>query len=384
MTIVDDVRKNIDLISATDQYINPRAFYQPGRELLKPKREFPWKRNFIDVDAMYENLIEFEPRVTEYKGVILNTGKPKPGFLKYFGMWKGTPVTTFDGKVTGFKTEPSDYARIDNITDYFTEQQRMSCNVRGHKSPLRRWEDEDDLPRKLDETDQKELRDLIWKETKECTSFKVTLARSVYLFFNAKKTLDISSGWGDRLIAAISCGVRYTGFDPNETLQGGYREIIDRFDGDASVTPLPFEDAVIEGKYDLVFTSPPFSNYEEYRGSANTSTLRYPNFTDWIFGFLFTSLAKAWKRLERGGNMVIHLSDTSSDMSLATVEPMMLYVNGWFGGAKFRGVLFSTGGLSGQARPMWVWAKTDQNDKEAIRRSRKQLEKLYPGVYNKI
>ena len=42
---------------------------------------------------------------------------------------------------------------------------------------------------------------------KEATGFKQSLALSVLRLLRARRVLDISAGWGDRLVAAIAVGV---------------------------------------------------------------------------------------------------------------------------------------------------------------------------------
>ena len=48
--------------------------------------------------------------------------------------------------------------------------------------------------------------------------------------FNSKKILDMSSGWGDRLVGAMACNIDcYHGFDPNSCLHPGYKKMIEFF-----------------------------------------------------------------------------------------------------------------------------------------------------------
>ena len=381
MTIVDDVRESIMDINSSKFYINRHAFYQNNPKSTNEQIPFPYKRYYIDVSEMYDNLQKFHPRIKYFPMVgemgIHRTSDKFNIRPRIFGNWKETPLLSFDGKYTAFDTNVDDYEEIDMITDYFTEQQRLSCNLKGYPSPLFQWESGDIKITEKGAIDQRVLRDKIWKATHECTSFKVTLARSVYMLFKAKRVLDISSGWGDRLIAALSVGADYTGFDPNRRLQDGYSNIISRFGGKAVVTPLPFEDGKIETSFDLIFTSPPFFDFELYQGQ-DTSTNRYPTIDMWMVRFLFKSLQKAWTHLEQDGNMVIHITDIGKN---SVVEPMIYFVEGWCEGSNTRGMLMSTGGDSGRARPMWVWSKTGQDTSKI---SRKKMSKEYPHLYKLI
>src|SRR5690606_7588780 len=69
-------------------------------------------------------------------------------------------------------------------------------------------------------------REQLFKEIRFCNNFRITLALSLIDFFGIDSWLDISAGWGDRLIASIVRGVRYVGVDPYVELHEGYKEII--------------------------------------------------------------------------------------------------------------------------------------------------------------
>ena len=88
----------------------------------------------------------------------------------------------------------------------------------------------------------------------ECNFFKATLAASVYDLFLRnkphKRVLDISAGWGDRLLAALSKNLEtYLAYDPNTALQSGYKEMINEYIPDEKekehydVVAAPFETA---------------------------------------------------------------------------------------------------------------------------------------------
>ena len=61
------------------------------------------------------------------------------------------------------------------------------------------------------------------------------------------KWLDISAGWGDRLIAAISLDMEYLGYDPNVKLEPGHTAIIEKFGNKdkQKICYEPFETATI-------------------------------------------------------------------------------------------------------------------------------------------
>jgi len=336
--------------------------------------EFPWKKNDFTAEQImqkFENLKKYtiqQDTTERYPEVKLNS-ELFP--LKY------------KNKFLTFMSKYEDYDNYDVITDYFTEYARMAANIEGKMSPLEFWRSP--LMRKvltkLDEQripyTNKNLREALYKNVKECTQFKVSLVVSVLKYFSAKRYLDISAGWGDRLIGALACDLEYyDAWDPNETLKKGHDEIIQFFPSKtkAQITYEPFEDAVLTKTYDLIFSSPPFFNYEIYDDSPKQSVANYSNFADWLIKFLLVSIRKSWANLEFDKHLVIHISDVRT----ATVcEKMLLLIRAYLPDAKYLGVMLSMG-LAGKPRPMWVFQKTNTTDNSA---EIAELQKLYPDIY---
>ena len=65
--------------------------------------------------------------------------------------------------------------------------------------------------------------------------------------------------------------------------------------------------------FDLVFTSPPFFDFEVYTDLPGQSIQGANNkLQTWLVNFLFVALSKAWDRLEPGGHIAIHITDVMS------------------------------------------------------------------------
>jgi hypothetical protein len=229
---------------------------------------------------------------------------------------------------------------------------------------------------------------LFGKKKYEATNFKVSLATGIYIYFNAKRILDISAGWGDRLIAAIGHQAeRYLAFDPNERLRAGHSKIQETFQADPNQYTIryqPFETADIGNeKFDLIFTSPPYFDLEVYDTNISTATnqsiSQYNGFEQWLISFLFRSLLNAWKHLEVGGNMIIHISDFDSGKK-TIVEPMAMFVLSRCSGAKFDGVI-GTRGASGKMLPMWAFYKDKSDDKRMMDENELSMRNNYPSIY---
>ena len=283
---------------------------------------------------------------------------------------------TYQNKYCTLKYEESDYERMDTLSDCFQEKHRLSALLQGQtKSHFETWKEEGwGVAQTLYEAKQdltcKNLRESMYKRAKECNTFKPSVALSVFKYFSAKRILDFSAGWGDRLCAAIAHQAeRYLGIDPNSSLQEGYRDIIDKlvplsFEKDKiesamsryEVRDFPFESVHIDEKemFDLAFTSPPYFDYEIYSQQKGQSILSFPSLSGWLQNFLFVSLAKAWDHLSEDGHMVIHITDRNN---LQISAAMNLFILSHLVGSSYQGII-STQGSSKKRIPMWVWKKS--------------------------
>ena len=226
------------------------------------------------------------------------------------------------------------------------------------------------------------IRTTLYTSVSEVTLFRPSLAIAIYQKFAATKVLDFCAGWGDRLIAAIASGVtKYQGFDPNADLIPGHTAIIQRFAGEKAsqynISYVPFEDALVDSSdYDLVFTSPPYFNFEVYSNASTQSSVRYPSFNDWMVRFLFASLRKAWDALILSGHMVINISDV---YATKICECMCLYIQGYLSHSVYVGVINSLG--SERARPIWVFRKDKEASSGEISLAAQfELQRNYPEI----
>ena len=230
----------------------------------------------------------------------------------------------------------SDYENIDILTNYFTDEARVlgvltkDENNRNliegwlhnansivqnaykyavdHKAPL----------------DMKALREgLYLSHVKECTTFKISQAIAIYNEFKPVVVFDPFSGWGDRALgAAFSDTVKtYIGTDPNSLLTDGYSQISEfvknNFNKKIIFDNSPIEDfdfkkyASVVGKLaspkiDLIFSSPPYYDYEIYSDEATQSTSRYPTEEEWTKWF-HTQTKRAFNHLKEGGHLIYYL-----------------------------------------------------------------------------
>lgn len=385
-----------------------KEFYNTLQDEIQNKNiSFPFIKYFENEPSFFfKNLMKREPKFSHPSNL--------PDYCSIRDKNLDTNKFIPFGKNTVLETESSDYRKMDLISDLFQEKVRLQAKRKDQKvSAMDHWLQmgsdliEDLIYEKKDITPY-ELREMSHKNIKEATQFKPSLAVSVYQIFNVLKNerdntdqklriLDFSAGWGDRLIGAMAFKAKkYIAADPNMDLRKGHLEMIrtlypiafpgkklpsspDEFPEDFQVIYEPFQTASIpkDEKFDLIFTSPPYFDFEVYsegkEHSQRQSIQQFPKFDDWMKGFLFKSLEKGWDLLEIGGYMVIHIKDMRE---IKVCEPMNLFIQGYLEGAKYLGVL-GTRGSSNKILPMWVWEKEEKTNTKAQKQAKELFEKYY-------
>jgi len=98
--------------------------------------------------------------------------------------------------------------------------------------------------------------------------------------------------------------------------------------------------------FDLVFTSPPFFDYEMYTPSN-------PQYKDWLKEFYYPLMTEACRCVKLGKFVAIHIGDTSA----GNIEPFLKQTVQTLCPLKLVGKLGLRGVVSDQLRPVWVFQK---------------------------
>ena len=244
------------------------------------------------------------------------------------------------------------YINYCSLSDYYQNKERMSCKNKNRLSPYEYYKNnyknvlnkyfsnmykhyEDGLV--IDKIDFNTIKDtvnpiylqnIIYEDNKYCTVFKPYLFKLlINTFRNNKKVniLDLSSGWGDRLMASLSIQNNihlYVGIDPNEKLFDGYKKMI--FDlakkknkekfilinkpaQDVEYNDLPY--------FDIIFWSPPFFDQELYVNDEtrpdykNQSLQSFSSYEDWEDYFMIYTINKSTNNLKQNGYLILYLGN---------------------------------------------------------------------------
>jgi len=142
--------------------------------------------------------------------------------------------------------------------------------------------------------------------------FRPMIAKWIYHVLKPRVAiLDFSAGWGGRLLAAMSMGIPYIGFDANTKLETSYRNMIQTYDPHANVQ-IQFQPSeqvdFSKYAYDLIFTSPPYFMIEEYEKMP-----QYESKQNFLHTFFIPVIKSVWTYLLPGGNMALNMPEEMYD-----------------------------------------------------------------------
>lgn len=235
--------------------------------------------------------------------------------------------------------------KLIDLTDKYVLPFRLKCEVDG-KIPEVEWSKHPEW---------KTIRDLE-ANIRTCTLYPVPAGLEILKRFKAKRWLDPTAGWGDRLRCAMLYKPLklYVATDTNLSLHPAYQKMIKDLSPKSThhkyqVFPKRFQDVDLS-KYplfDLVFTSPPFYTKEIYEHMVHWKSI-----THFLREFLYPLFRKSIKHLQIGGHLILYIEDTKSDPFI----PLMInYTKKQLKRElQYLGVIYYEGATP---RPYYVWKR---------------------------
>ena len=208
-----------------------------------------------------------------------------------------------------------------NFVDFFTMSRRLATVGKEGISFYEFWSRKSEYKKKryiqniLDSykergSNQNELQ-IFWRIFNlyfgAITIFKSVIAMNVYCRYKPTSVLDMTMGWGGRLVGCAALNIpKYTGIDLNTQLERPYAEMV------AALKPytttqfaLHFKNALdvdySKIDYDLVLTSPPYYDTEQYEGQPTMDK------DTWDSDFYTPLFERTWKHLKRGGHYCLNI-----------------------------------------------------------------------------
>lgn len=156
--------------------------------------------------------------------------------------------------------------------------------------------------------------------TASVSNFRPTLARAVIARYSPPDgvVVDFSAGFGGRLVGCLTLNRHYVGIEPSVRQVTGLRRtvlaLVRTSSARATATVHRGCAEALAGRWtsakaDLVFSSPPYFDWERYSTQATQSYVRYRTYDAWLRGFLAPVIAHSHEVLERGGRLVLNVSN---------------------------------------------------------------------------
>ena len=253
---------------------------------------------------------------------------------------------------------------FNDVSNYFHQDLRLECGSYGFRAPKEVWENgtakdiwkcfgpiwrgingvqkvmiegkEELIGGQLNE---KSYISAFRLGTYIATQFKPVVAKAVYDITDAKRVLDTSCGWGDRLAGFFASDAEeYYGCDPNPNTYQRYQEQISTYNKllpkpkkvqiwNCGAEDIPYDKLP---SIDVAFTSPPYFSTEEYNKGGeleeNQSWFKFNEYEKWRDDFYLPVAEKSMKvsrfmfcnimdpkikgtRYHSGDELVNHLKD---------------------------------------------------------------------------
>ena len=267
--------------------------------------------NENDKTRVFKNLIDYKLKFShETVKPSVNINVPETMFL-YKGCYY---YITYQG---------SDYEKVQILSDFFNDNCRSACAFGNNITPIEYYNKNkqyliNSIKKSGKQVTDYNMREEIYnKMPMECSIHNPGIIKFFIEKYKAKRVLDLSAGWGDRLLGAMAAGVDlYQGIDPNPCLHPGYQNIIKtllKYSPNPDGKYILIEDGsekvkITEKDFDLVYTSPPYFDYEKYTIDSKQSHLTFNTQDTWLTNFLQVSIMKAINALRYGGHMVLYLA----------------------------------------------------------------------------
>ncbi len=233
---------------------------------------------------------------------------------------------------------------FNDVSNYFHQHLRLNCGSFGFKAPIEVWEKGSAIdiwrclgpiwrgingmkPVMVDgreelrggKLDDKSYMSAFRLGTYIATQFKPNVAKTIYQMTNAKRVLDTSCGWGDRLAGFFTSDAEeYIGCDPNPNTFKQYLKQVETYNSflpkpkkvtlyNCGAEDLPWDKI---DNIDCAFTSPPYFSTERYNEGGekeeNQSWFKFDEYSKWRDDFY---LPVAKKSFERSKHMFVNIMD---------------------------------------------------------------------------
>lgn len=159
------------------------------------------------------------------------------------------------------------------------------------------------------------------------SNFRPAVSRALVQKFSqdGDTVVDFAAGYGGRLLGSLSLPRHYVGLEPCRAQVRGLRRCVKAVrslgvvPGTADIHEACAEDLLPKirpGSAGLVFSSPPYFDWEKYSQQDTQSFVRYKTYSKWVESFLRPVVSESHRILANGGYLAINTPNGSSRLSI--------------------------------------------------------------------
>lgn len=150
--------------------------------------------------------------------------------------------------------------------------------------------------------------------------FSPNTARKIYEYLcpvHNSNILDYSCGFGGRMLGAISSpyNYKYYGIEPNTKLFNHLNDFGEFISQTHSIQYKLFNQGSelflpeLVDLIDLAFSSPPYFNMETYTDEPTQSLSKYPDYNDWLDGYVLSTLKNIYLYVRPNGIFAVNIKN---------------------------------------------------------------------------
>jgi hypothetical protein len=151
------------------------------------------------------------------------------------------------------------------------------------------------------------------------SNYRPMIARAIVSKYSPKsgQVVDFAAGYGGRLLGTLAAGRSYLGIEPNREQVFGFRKMALALNSAGFLLPrVKIMNGRAEYKLlkvptafaDLVFSSPPFFNWEHYSSDHTQSFKCYPEYDLWKARFLEPAIAQSFRILKHRAHLALNVT----------------------------------------------------------------------------
>jgi hypothetical protein len=272
----------------------------------------------------------------------------------------------YNGNYKYLEYHKDDYFNVYMLSVMFSDNCMVKCKFGKHISPYDYYinNKENIIKSLIDQqidTTPLNIRDYIYDNTITCSNHNPAIIMYFIKKYNAKKIIDMSGGWGDRLLGCIASNIEeYLCTDPNTCVIESYKNMINLL---LKLSPNPnakitikcegFENIKVDDNYyDMAYTSPPYFDLEKYSNQHTQSIYIYNNENLWWESFAKPCIQKLINSIKYDGHCILYIGQQAGKKYM---EKMIDWI-GNVDNVYYLGCIFY--GTYPKNHPIYIYTKT--------------------------